>query len=76
MPDAMIGVDLPLDFVDVRQLPGSNTTALANPADFATLASARTKLLANGTTAAQYASMTVNDVVYALRVLEEAAGIK
>lgn len=76
MADAMLGIDLPLDFVDVRQTQGQAGTSLANPADFSTITSAKTKLLANGYTASQLNTMTVNDIVYALRVFEEAAGIK
>ncbi len=75
MANVQIGVDLPLDFVDKRATQGQSTSALTNPADFATLSSANTRLLALGLTQTQLNSMTVNDTVYALRVFEESAGI-
>lgn len=63
-------------FVDVRRTQATTATTLSNPADFTSLDTAETKLLANGYTQARLNQMTQNDKVYALRVLEEAAGIK
>lgn len=63
-------------FIDVRHTQGNAGTPLSNPADFTSVSTAETKLLANGYTQARLNTMTINDKIYALRLLEEASGIK
>lgn len=64
------------DFADIRRLQGTTATPLTNPADFQSLGTIETKLLANGYSQSTLNVMTLNDKIYALRLFEEAAGIK
>lgn len=64
--------------VDKRQTQGLDTQAIATPANYASVAAMRTRLAAiSGTaySAANLNSMTTNDMVYALRLNDDAAGI-
>lgn len=62
---------------DKRQTQGLGTQAIATPANYASITSMRTRLLAIGGvyTAAYLNGMTMNDMVYALRLSDDSAGI-
>lgn len=77
MADAMIG-DLDTNFTDKRATQGNSAAVLTNPAEFQSVSTMKTRLAAfNGTsyTAARMNTMTVNDLVYALRLADEAGSI-
>jgi hypothetical protein len=64
--------------VDKRQTQGLDTQQIATPANYASVAAMRTRLNAISATsysATRLDSMTVNDMVYALRLNDDAAGI-
>lgn len=66
-------------FVDKRRAKGQLGTSLATAANYDSVAAMRTRLAAfNGAyyTAARLNSMTENDLVYAVRLADDAAGIK
>jgi hypothetical protein len=66
-----------LGVVDKRRVPGQSTINLATPANYASVSAMRTRLIAiNPTyyTTARLNAMTVNDMVYALRLADDAAG--
>jgi hypothetical protein len=77
MADAMIGPPN-INWVDKRAVQGSASSPLTNPSDFRDHTTIKAKLvtLAAGTFTQTYMNqLTPNDLVYALRVLEEAGGI-
>lgn len=64
--------------VDKRQTQGVLTQPIATPANYASISAMRTRLTAISATAYSAANldlMTVNDMVYALRLADDAAGI-
>lgn len=66
-------------FVDKRRTPGNLGTPLANAANYDSVNAMRTRLAAvNGAyyTSARLNSMTKNDMVYALRLADDVAGVK
>jgi hypothetical protein len=77
MADAQIGsVDLGLTFRNETQ--GTNAALVATPANYASISAMKTRLAAiNGTsyTTARLNTMTVNDLVYALRLNDDAGSI-
>ena len=73
---AQADTDYGFGFVDKRRNQGSNTSVLATPLNYTTVNTMRTRLAAVGYTTAQLDLMTRNDMVYALRVADDAAGIK
>lgn len=78
MADAMIGVDIDTNWTDKRQSQGSGGSSISAPTDFQSVTSMRTRLNAISSTtytAARLNTMTVNDMVYALRLSDEAGGI-
>lgn len=74
---AVAEVEFPLGFVDKRRVQGGTTSGLGTPANYLSESSIRTRLLAIGGvfTAAYCDSLTKNDMVYALRLNDDAAGI-
>ena len=78
MADSVVGGGGGIDFVDKRRTQGAAAGVVGTPANYATVAAMRTRLAAiNGTyyTAARLNNMTDNDMVYALRLNDDAAGI-
>lgn len=77
MADSQIGsVDLSLTFRNETQ--GSNAALVATPANYASVSAMKARLTAiNATsfTAARLANMTVNDLIYALRLNDDPATI-
>lgn len=69
----------PLNVVDKRATASANTTSpIATEANYVDVAAMRTRLnaISAGTyTAARMDTMTANDMVYAIRVSDDAAGI-
>lgn len=67
----------PLGFVDKRRVQTTTDTGLTTPANLFSVSALRTRLLAIGGyyTATILDSMTKNDMVYAVRVNDESAGI-
>lgn len=66
-------------FVDKRRVKGQTGSALATSGNYDSVGAMRTRLAAvNGAyyTTARLNSMTENDMVYALRQADDAAGIK
>lgn len=66
-------------FVDKRRVKGQTGSSLATSGNYDSVGTMRTRLAAiNGTyyTTARLNSMTENDMVYALRLADDAAGIK
>jgi len=66
-------------FVDKRRVKGQSGTALGTSANYDSVAAMRTRLAAaNGTyfTTTRLNQMTENDMIYALRQIDDAAGIK
>lgn len=66
------------DVVDKRQTQGVATSPIATPANYASVSAMRTRLAAiNGAlyTSAYLDVMTKNDMVYAIRTSDDAAGI-
>lgn len=75
---ANVEVENIFNFVDKRQVAGQATDNLTTPANFADVAALRARLTAiNSTyyTATLLNKMTRNDMVYAVRLSDEAAGI-
>ncbi len=67
-----------IDVIDKRKVQGASTTPLATPANYASVSALRTRLAAiNGTlyTATYMDLMTKNDMVYAIRLNDDSAGI-
>ena len=67
-----------LGVTDKRSTQGNTTSPLGTEANYADVAALRTRLAAAAGatyTAAVLEQMTVNDMVYALRVLDDAAGL-
>ena len=67
-----------IDVVDKRKVQGVSTSPIATPANYASVSALRTRLAAiNGAyfTSAMLDTMTKNDMIYALRVNDDAAGI-
>jgi hypothetical protein len=62
--------------VDKRRGRGQAASALATPANYVSLATLEARLLAIGLTQAKINQMTLNDMIYAVRVNDDAAGIK
>lgn len=73
------GPILEVCFVDKRRASGqTNTSPVGTPANYATESALDTRLAAaDGTsyTAARLRQMTTNDKIYALRLIDDAAGI-
>ena len=68
----------PLGVTDKRSTQGNTTSPIGTEANYADVAALRTRLaaVAAGTyTATVLDQMTVNDMIYALRVLDDAAGL-
>lgn len=68
----------PSDFVDKRYTQATAGSIVTTPANFMGIAAMRTRLAAiNGTyyTAARLNDMSENDMIYAIRLNDEAAGI-
>lgn len=68
----------PLGFIDKRRTQGSTSIVLGTPANYTGVTQMRTRLAAiNGAyyTAARLNSMTENDMTYALRLADDAAGM-
>lgn len=67
-------------FVDKRRHRGATgADVIGTPANYATISAAKTRLnavSATSYTAARMNTMTKNDLVYALRLADDAAGIK
>lgn len=64
--------------VDKRQTQGAGTQPLATPANYASTSALRTRLAAINAglyTAAYLNNMTKNDMIYAVRLNDDAAGI-
>jgi hypothetical protein len=62
--------------VDKRRGRGQAASALATPANYVSLATLEARLLAIGLPQAKINQMTLNDMIYAVRVNDDAAGIK
>jgi len=62
--------------VDKRRGRGQAASALATPGNYVSLATLEARLLAIGLTQAKINQMTLNDMIYAVRVNDDAAGIK
>lgn len=65
-------------FVDKRRVKGQTGSSLATPVNYNSVSSLRTRLAAaNGTyfTTARLNQMTENDMVYALRLIDDPTGI-
>lgn len=76
MANANLGVVI--DVVDKRQTQGLGTSAITTPANYDDVTALRTRLAAiSGTaySAANLDAMTKNDMVYALRLNDDTAGI-
>ena len=69
--------EYPLGFVDKRRVQTTTDTGVTTPANLLSVSALRTRLLAIGGyyTATVLNSMTKNDMIYAVRVNDEAAGI-
>lgn len=70
--------EFPTGFVDKRRLQTTTDTGLTTPASIASVAALRTRLAAiNGAyyTTARLNEMTKNDMVYAVRLADESAGV-
>lgn len=68
-----------LGFTDKRQTSGATTLPVATPANYASVSVMRIRLAAiNGAywTNTRLNSMTENDLTYALRLADDAAGVK
>lgn len=78
MADNMIGPDLDTNWVDKRFVPGSGASVISAPGDFQSITTMRARLTAISSTtysAARLNTMSVNDMVYACRLNDEAGGI-
>ncbi|HEY6022294.1 MAG TPA: hypothetical protein VIY48_21285 [Candidatus Paceibacterota bacterium] len=77
MANADLGVNTYMDVVDKRKVQGASTQPIATPANYASISAMRTRLLAIGGvyTAAYLDVMTKNDMIYALRLSDDSAGI-
>lgn len=67
-----------LGFVDKRRTATSTTTEVGTPANYLSVGALRTRLAAvNGSlyTSAMLDRMTKNDMVYALRLADDSAGV-
>ena len=73
---AQADVDSNLGVPDKRRTQGSNGSNLATPANYVNVAAMRTRLAAIGYATATLDLMTKNDMIYALRVSDDAAGIR
>lgn len=70
--------EYPLGFVDKRRTQSNTTTGLATPANYADTGSLRSRLAAINAgyyTSARLNNMTKNDMIYAVRVNDDAAGV-
>lgn len=77
MANADLGVGV-IDSVDKRKVQGASTNPLATPANYASVSALRTRLAAiNGSlyTSAYLDTMTKNDMIYAVRLSDDSAGI-
>lgn len=75
MADADIGN---LGFTDKRHTQGKTTVNIATPANYVSVSALKTRLTAiSGTTftAARLNTMTKNDMLYALRLNDDSAGV-
>ena len=87
MADLQIGAKLYMNFVDKRRVvktgtgttPGTeDETSLSDDTDFSAISVLKTQLAAADATAysaTNLAAMTVNDMIYAMRLVGESAGI-
>ena len=80
MANAQTGSGLPVaaSIVDKRSVHNSGASVLATPANYSSIFAMRTRLNAISATsysAARLDAMTVNDMVYAIRLSDDAAGI-
>lgn len=77
MANADLGVGV-IDSVDKRKVQGASTNPLGTPANYASVSALRTRLAAiNGSlyTSAYLDTMTKNDMIYAVRLSDDSAGI-
>jgi hypothetical protein len=68
-----------IGFVDKRRLQSDSASGLSNVANYGSVSALRTRLTAINAgyyTAARLNQMTKNDMVYAVRVNDDLAGIK
>lgn len=75
---AQAELEFPLGIPDKRRTPGQTGTSVATGANYLSVSALRTRLAAaNGAyyTNARLDQMTKNDMVYALRTIDDAAGI-
>lgn len=66
------------DVTDKRQTQGNNASTIATPANYASVAALRTRLAAINAglyTSAYLDLMTKNDMVYAVRLNDDSAGV-
>lgn len=78
MADSLIPGGGGIEFVDKRRTQGQTASSVGTPANYDNVPAMRTRLAAiNSTyfTAARLNNMTANDMVYALRLADDAAGI-
>jgi len=69
----------PFEFLDKRRGRGVNTSVLATPANYGSVALAEARLVAFNAayyTTARLNQMPYNDLMYALRQADDAAGIR
>jgi hypothetical protein len=78
MADAMVGPDIDTNWTDKRQVQGAAATQIGTPANYGSVTAMKARLTAiSGTsyTAARLNTMTVNDLIYAIRLNDDTAGI-
>jgi len=63
-------------FVDKRAGRGTSASVVATPANYASVGALETRLLALGVAQARINQMTENDMVYAVRLADDAAGVR
>jgi hypothetical protein len=73
---SFVDMDENIGVVDKRRGRGTNTSQLATPGNYVSVGTLETRLLAIGYTQARINQMTWNDMVYAVRINDDAAGIK
>ena len=74
----MVDLERENTFVDKRRTQATATTGLGTPANYASVDALRTRLAAADAgyyTAARLNQMTKNDLIYALRTIDDTAGI-
>lgn len=77
MANSDLGVGV-IDSVDKRKVQGAATNPIGTPANYASVSALRTRLAAiNGAlyTSAYLDTMTKNDMIYAIRLSDDATGV-